>query len=70
MSKPGGDPSSGISSVDVLIPTEITKKTSQRESRITKKVMGILERRGRASAVRQIMHRLMQQRTDATPSHS
>src|ERR1700722_12722743 len=33
MSKPGGDPSSGISSVDVLIPTERHPACRQREAR-------------------------------------
>jgi hypothetical protein len=34
MSKPGGDPSSGISSVDVLIPTERHPACRQREARL------------------------------------
>src|SRR5215469_4325126 len=33
MSKPGGDPSSGMSSVDVLIPTERHPACRQREAR-------------------------------------
>ena len=33
MSKPGGDPSSGISSVDALIPTERHPACRQREAR-------------------------------------
>src|SRR5215475_412842 len=33
VSKPGGDPSSGISSVDVLIPTERHPASRQREAR-------------------------------------
>src|SRR6202045_4889410 len=33
MSKPGGDPSSGISSVDILIPTERHPACRQREAR-------------------------------------
>jgi hypothetical protein len=33
MSKPGGDPTSGISSVDVLIPTERHPACRQREAR-------------------------------------
>ena len=33
MPKPGGDPSSGISSVDVLIPTERHPACRQREAR-------------------------------------
>ena len=33
MSKPGGDPSSGISSEDVLIPTERHPACRQREAR-------------------------------------
>src|SRR6267143_7313435 len=33
MSKPGADPSSGISSVDVLIPTERLPACRQREAR-------------------------------------
>ena len=33
MAKPGGDPSSGISSVDVLIPTERHPAYRQREAR-------------------------------------
>src|SRR5438445_13717086 len=34
MSKPGGDPSSGISSEDVLIPTERHPACRQREARL------------------------------------
>src|ERR1700730_13549988 len=33
MSKPGGDPSSGISSMDILIPTERHPACRQREAR-------------------------------------